>query len=241
VTEPLTRSRRQTRDIIRFTTNEIAQHWVLMLTLTVLALTGLGLLMHDTWLGRWLITLEGGVESRGIIHRVFAVVLMALVGWHFFYVVFTDRGHRQVMDMLPRARDARDTRDLLAYYVGARHQPPEFGRYTPMQKLQYWGAGIGSLIMIATGLALWFSTQVMAVAPKWFIDVTTIVHGYEGLILFVLLFGWHLYIVHVSPGNFPLQRTFLDGRIDRARLWLEHRAMYRELYGDEPPTQGEDA
>ena len=85
-----------------------------------------------------------------------------------------------------------------------------------------------------------FHTQTMTVAPKWFIDVTTIVHGYEGLILFVLLFGWHLYIVHVSPGNFPLQRTFLDGRIDRARLWREHRAEYRELYGDEPPTSAEE-
>jgi len=67
------------------------------------------------------------------------------------------------------------------------------------------------------------------------VDVTAIVHGYEGLILFLLLFGWHLYIVHLSPGNFPMQRTFLTGRIDRARMWREHRREHRELFGDAPP------
>jgi len=226
--------------IVRFTRSELAQHWVLMITLTVLALTGIGLLLHDTWVGRTLIALEGGVESRGDIHRIFAVVLMMLTVWHFLYILFTDRGHRQLMEMRPRWRDARDVSELLAYYVGKRQAPPEFGRFTPMQKLQYWGAGIGSLTMIATGLALWFNTQTMAVAPKWFIDVTTIVHGYEGLILFALLFGWHLYIVHLSPGSFPMQRTFLDGTISPERLWREHRAEYLELVGDVPPASAAD-
>jgi formate dehydrogenase subunit gamma len=225
-------------EILRFTRIERAQHWVLIVTLTLLGLTGVGLVLHDTWFGRVLIALEGGVESRGTIHRAAAVALMALVAWHFLYVVFTDRGHRQLMEMVPHGRDFGDVGRLLAYYLGARPEPPEFGRYTPMQKLQYWGAGLGSLLMIATGLALWMHTSVMAVAPKWLIDVTTIVHGYEGLILFILLFGWHLYIVHLSPGNFPMQRTFLNGRIDTRRLWQEHRREYRELFGDEPPETG---
>ena len=207
-----------------------------MIALTVLALTGIGLLFHDTWLGRALIALEGGIESRGTIHRVFAIVLMVLVGWHFLHVLFSDRGHRQLMEMRPRWRDVTDVFALIGYYLGVRRSGPEFGRFTPMQKLQYWGAGIGSLSMIVTGLALWFHTQTMTVAPKWFIDVTTIVHGYEGLILFVLLFGWHLYIVHLSPGNFPMQRTFLTGTISRERLWQEHRAEYRASFGDTPPA-----
>jgi cytochrome b subunit of formate dehydrogenase len=106
-----------------------------------------------------------------------------------------------------------------------------------LQKLQYWGAGIGSLMMIATGFVLWFHTQAMAVVPKWVVDVTTIVHGYEGLILFLLLFGWHLYIVHLSPGNFPMQRTFLTGRITAGRLWREHRLEYLGTFGPEPPAE----
>jgi len=225
-------------EVVRFTRHELAQHWVLMIALTVLALTGLGLFAAETWLGRTLITLEGGLAARGTLHRVFAVVLTALTAWHFLYVVFTERGHRQLMEMKPRAADFRDVGALLAFLAGRRAALPEFGRFTPLQKLQYWGAGIGSLTMIFTGLVLWFHTAAMMVMPKWVFDVTTIVHGYEGLLLFALLFGWHVYIVHLSPGSFPMQRTFLDGRISARRLWTEHRAEYRSEYGDaEPPAE----
>jgi len=79
----------------RFSGGELAQHWVLMVTLTVLALTGVALFAAETWIGRALITVEGGIEARGVIHRVAAIALMILVGWHFLYVVFTERGHRQ--------------------------------------------------------------------------------------------------------------------------------------------------
>lgn len=229
---------RDRRGIVRFTVVELAQHWVLLITLIVLALTGLALFAHGTWIGRVLMTLEGGIETRGTIHRTAAVVLMLLVAWHFYYVVFTERGHLQLMAMKPTRKDFSDTAKLIGFYLG-RGEMPAFGRFTPMQKLQYWGAGIGSLMMIATGLVLWFHTQAMAVVPKWFIDITTIVHGYEGLVLFALLFGWHLYIVHLSPGNFPIQTTFLHGRISRQRLWREHRLEYLEEYGDTPPAEEE--
>jgi formate dehydrogenase subunit gamma len=219
----------------RFTTNELVQHWVLLISLTVLALTGLALFAHGTWLGRTLIALEGGIEARGVIHRAFAVLLMILVGWHFCYVVFTERGHRQLMEMLPHVSDLRDAGNLLRYLLGFCDSAPEFGRFTPLQKLQYWGASLGSLMMVFTGLILWFHTAAMAVVPKWVLDVTTIVHGYEGLILFGLLFGWHLYIVHLSPGSFPLQKAFLTGRITASRLWSEHRLEYRELFGEASP------
>lgn len=234
----MTADPRHDEEIQRFTANELAQHWVLMVTLTVLALTGLALFAHGTLIGKVLMAIEGGMEARGAIHRFFAVVLMLLTLWHFFYAVFTERGHRQLMEMLPRLEDLRNFAALLSYYMGRREEPPPFGRFTPMQKLQYWGAGVGSLMMIGTGLILWFHTQAMAVLPKWLFDVTTIVHGYEGLILFILLFGWHLYIVHLSPGNFPMQRTFLSGRISRQRLWLEHRREYEALFGPAPPAGG---
>jgi len=219
----------------RFTAVELAQHWALLVTLTVLAVTGLALFAHGTWLGRTLIALEGGMETRGILHRCFAVLLMLIVVWHFLYVVFTERGHRQLMAMLPTRADFSAVGALIAYYLGRRPEPPPFGRFTPLQKLQYWGAGLGSLVMIGTGFVLWFHTQAMAVMPKWVIDVTAIVHGYEGLILFLLLFGWHLYIVHLSPGNFPMQTTFLTGTISAERLFREHRLEYEELFGPEEP------
>jgi len=222
----------QRDEIKRFNRRELTQHWVLMISLVGLALTGLALFAAETWLGRTLIALEGGMESRGDLHRFFAILLMVLTAWHFQYVVFTERGHRQLMAMKVHREDFTGFLAQLRYYLGLRNAAPEFGRFTPIQKLQYWGAALGSLTMIVTGLVLWFHTAAMAVLPKWLFDVTTIVHGYEGLILFALLFGWHIYIVHLSPGNFPLQRTFLDGKISIERLKREHPLEYREMFGD---------
>jgi formate dehydrogenase gamma subunit len=218
-------------EVKRFNRRELVQHWVLMISLTGLALTGLALFAADTWLGRTLIALEGGIESRGDLHRFFAILLIVLTAWHFQYVVFTERGHQQLMAMKVHREDFSGFLAQLCYYLGLRGAAPEFGRFTPIQKLQYWGAALGSLTMIVTGLVLWFHTAAMAVVPKWLFDVTAIVHGYEGLILFALLFGWHVYIVHLSPGNFPVQTTFLDGKISLERLQREHPLEYREIFG----------
>ncbi len=221
----------QRDEIKRFNRRELTQHWVLMISLVGLALTGLALFAAETWLGRTLIVLEGGMESRGDLHRFFAILLILLTAWHFQYVVFTERGHQQLMAMKVHREDFTGFLAQLRYYLGLRGAAPEFGRFTPIQKLQYWGAALGSLTMIVTGLVLWFHTAAMAVVPKWLFDVTAIVHGYEGLILFALLFGWHVYIVHLSPGNFPVQTTFLDGKISLERLQREHPLEYREIFG----------
>lgn len=225
------------QEVIRLTRVELAQHWVLMVTLLGLALTGLALFAHGTWVGKVLMALEGGMESRGILHRVFAVILMALTLWHLGYVLFSPRGNEQLRAMVPRRVDIQGVIGMLRYYRGKQQELPEFGRFTPLQKLQYWGAGLGSLLMILTGLLLWFHTEAMAVLPKWLFDITAVIHGYEGLLLFLVLFVWHIYIVHFSPGNFPMSRTFLTGKITAEELWRDHRAEYRTLFGDEPPVE----
>lgn len=225
--------RTESGDIIRFTRGEIIQHWILFICLTGLAITGFSLFFSDTAFARWIIALEGGIETRGILHRIFAIGLMVLSVWQILYVVFTDRGHRQIMAMLPRWKDFRDVLDLFKYYLGRQSELPPFGRFTPLQKLQYWGAVVGSALMILTGLVLWLHTPVMAMVPKWVVDVTTIIHGYEGLILFMILFFWHFYIVHFTRGNFPLQKSIFNGRISRRQFWLEHRHEYMEIFGDD--------
>ncbi|MCS7183391.1 MAG: cytochrome b/b6 domain-containing protein [Thermoanaerobaculum sp.] len=223
--------------VVRFTRVELIQHWVLLVSLLGLALTGLALFAHATPLGRWLIELEGGMEARGLWHRVFAVLLIGLTVWHLLYVLFSPRGNEQLRAMVPTRQDLRDLASLIRYYRGVQGEPPEFGRFSPLQKLQYWGAGVGSLIMIFTGFILWFHTEAMMVLPKWLFDVTAVVHGYEGLLLFIVLFVWHVYMVHLSPGHFPWSRVFLTGKITAEELWRHHRAEYRALFGDEPPLE----
>jgi cytochrome b subunit of formate dehydrogenase len=53
------------------------QHLLLMVLLTVLAVTGFALMYHDNSLAQWIIRMEGGVTNRGVVHRIAAVLLMA--------------------------------------------------------------------------------------------------------------------------------------------------------------------
>lgn len=51
------------QEVIRLTRVELAQHWVLMVTLLGLALTGLALFAHGTWVGK---VLMGAGRGHGI-------------------------------------------------------------------------------------------------------------------------------------------------------------------------------
>jgi len=220
--------------VVRFTLNERIQHWILLTCMIVLSLTGLALKFHDSWFGKIVIALEGGMEARGTIHRVFAVILMALVVYHVFYLLFSEKGHAQFIKGAPRLKDFQDFYGTLRYYLGITDETPKFGWFDFRQKFQYWGVAAGSVIMIFTGLVLWFETQSMAVMPKWIFDLTAIVHGYEGLILFLVLFLWHMYVVHLSPENFPMNRTWLSGEISLDKLKEHHALEYERLVKERP-------
>ena len=197
----------------------------------LLMVTGLSLRYADTSLGRAVIAAEGGMESRGLLHRVGAMGLMLLWLYHALYTIFTERGHDQLMAIVPGGKDLQDVRTMFKYNLGGTRMPPRFGRFDFRQKFQYWAVALGASLMILTGLVLWFETESMAVMPKWIIDVTRVVHGGEGLIIFVVLFAWHLYDVHLRREVFPMDMTWLTGRLKVEELKERHPLEYERLYG----------
>jgi hypothetical protein len=91
--------------------------------------------------------------------------------------------------------------------------------------------------MNLTGLALWFESTAMAAMPKWVLDVALIVHSGEGLLIFVVLFLWHLYDTHLRAEVFPMDWTWLSGRLSRAELEKRHPLEHERLFGS---RTGED-
>ncbi|HXZ43483.1 MAG TPA: cytochrome b/b6 domain-containing protein [archaeon] len=213
----------------RFTLNERVQHALLMASTLILLITGFSLLFHDVWIGRWLLWLEGGVEGRGLIHRGAAVVLMAVAACHLVYILLTERGHGQFMHMRPCVQDVRDLLQMVRVNLGQPVERPAFNRYDYRQKFQYWALAIAGATMVLSGLALWFATEAMAVMPKWMFDLLAVLHGRESIVIFLLLFLWHLYDVHLRPEVFPMDWSWITGRISPSDLKARHRAEYERL------------
>jgi cytochrome b subunit of formate dehydrogenase len=219
-------------EVIRFTLNQRIQHALLLLCVVILAVTGMELQFHYQSWAQALISLEGGFAARGKIHRSLAVVLMALSGWHFLWVLFTERGHREFLNYLPHLQDFKDVWEVLRYYFGQKTEFPPHGRFTPVQKFQYVAVSGGILIMIATGFLMWFETESMSVFPKWIIDACRMAHGWEATFIFGVLLVWHIYHVHFTPGHFPMSWVWINGRITISHLKEEHPLEYQQLLAE---------
>lgn len=219
--------------VVRLTVIQRIQHALIIVTMLVLLLTGIGLLFHESWWAAWLIRLEGGMTARGYLHRTSAVILMLLALWHACHVIFTRRGHEEFLLLLPRAQDLRDFIHTMRFNAGKADRPPVFGKYSFTEKFQYNGVMVGTIVMIITGLLLWFENISMAVMPKWAFDVTALIHGYDGVLAFIVLFLWHLYNVHLNPRVFPMNKVWLTGKITMKELRERHYLQYQEIKGKE--------
>lgn len=218
--------------VIRMSFMFRVQHFLLMVSLLILAVTGFELMYHEHWLSRFLIQLEGGVIYRGIIHRVAAVALMAQLVFHVFYMLVTRAGRRELREFLLTPKDFDEFLQATRFNLGLAGEYPRFGKYGYKEKFQYWGATIGIFLISLTGMVLWAENFSMRFLPKVVIDLTLIIHGYQGLLIFTILLFWHLYIVHLHPSVFPMNRAWLTGKVDAEWLREEHPLEYEKLKGE---------
>ena len=208
------------------------QHGLLLISVVVLILTGLALLYSESWFGQALISLEGGFEARGWLHRAAAVLLILTALYHIAYIVFSRRGHEEFIQMLLKGRDFKDWMAMLAYDLGRRETKPKLDRYSFREKLQYWAFVVFGLIMILSGGLLWAFPSLFGMLPKWTFDVSIAVHSGTGTLIVIVLTLWHLYIVHLAPERFPMDGSFWHGRMPVKRLKDDHPLEYERLVAE---------
>ncbi len=208
------------------------QHLLLMISLLILAATGFALMYHENRLAQAVIRFEGGVMYRGIIHRSAAVFMMAQLVYHAFYMLFSREGKQELKEVWLTRRDFDDFLQAMRFNLGMGDEYPRFGKYGYKEKFQYWGATTGVFLISVTGIILWAETFSMRFLPKFVLDLTLIIHGYQGLLIFVILLFWHLYIVHLHPSVFPMNPAWLTGKVDVEWLKEEHPAEYEKLKGE---------
>ena len=91
----------------------------------------------------------------------------------------------------------------------------------------------GSVIMTATGFALWFKTDVLKLLPLWVLDVATLIHYYEAWLAALAILVWHFYFVIFNPDVYPMNWTWLTGKISEDMLRHEHPLEYERLQAEE--------
>src|SRR5262249_32808473 len=91
--------RAKSRSVVRMSPAQRWQHLGLLVSFTVLALTGFALKYPDSWLA-W--ALGGDETVRRLIHRIAGVVLLVLGGGHIVYLLAAKEGRKLLRDLLPR-------------------------------------------------------------------------------------------------------------------------------------------
>lgn len=223
--------------VVRFTVAARVQHIVLIVSFMVLIVTGLPVLVAGA--GGW--AMQGLFTLRTLLHHIAGVVLIGLGVYHTFWISFTEEGRREFGSVLPRVEDARDLVHFLKYQFGKVDAPPPFDKYDPFEKFEYLAVVWGSLVMVITGLMMWFFEITLQVFPKWTYDLVRLIHGYEAILAFLAVILGHLYNVHLKPGVWPMNRVWLDGRMTAKELREHHPREYeRWLEQQAPPWESAD-
>jgi len=238
---------------LRMNLAERVQHILLIVSFSLLVLTGLPLMFYELRIFKSIFGFEKAFYYRGILHRVAAVVLIVDIVWHFGYTILTQRGRDNFKEMIPRAKDALDAVSLFGYNVGLsrwlcrkgiltvffdRHlfwkfeNPPEYGRYNFIEKLEYLSVAWGSLVMIISGFFMWNLELSLKLFPLWLHDIFVIAHGYEAMLAFLAIIIWHMYNVHLNPEVFPMSKIWLNGKITGHELKTLHALEYRKILAE---------
>ena len=220
---------KQERYFERLTLNQRVQHIILIVSFSLLVITGLPLRYSGSAASSEIISFLGGFGMRSILHRVAAIILIGITGYHTLFTLFTRIGLLEFMAFMPEKKDIHDLIHVLKFYVGLAPDKPKFDRYNYIEKFEYLAVGWGSVAMITTGALLWSPSFTLAVFPKWVMDIALVIHSWEAILAFLAIIIWHMYNVHFNPSVFPMSRVWLTGKIGLHELKENHPLEYDRI------------
>lgn len=186
-------------------------HWLLALSCIFLFITGLGLMFRSfNFIG----DLMGGMHALKYFHNftglVFGVaVILAIRMW------WKEAGVLSMPEDLEWMMCAGG-------YLWHVDKVPEVGKYNPGQKAFFVAVAGCGILMLITGLFMWFPTSF----PAWLIRLMYPLHALGFVTLFAFFFV-HLYLGTVgSPGSLP---AMLTGWVTREWAKKQHPKWLHEM------------
>ncbi|WP_303902749.1 cytochrome b/b6 domain-containing protein [Thiohalomonas denitrificans] len=223
-------------DLPRYSFHIRVQHLLTFTTFLLLAFTGLPIHYHDAFWAQPFNDLLGGLPVTRIIHRTLAVIMVLSMVYHVFTLAFgsmrriSERRFSIRRTIIPTFKDIRDFRDDMLYFAGQRPERPEMDKFMYKQKIHYFAAAFGNMVMVVSGSSFLFPEMWASILPaeyaSHFQEMMRLSHPHEALLALLVIAFWHWYNVHLSPGRFPMQWTFLTGKITREHQIEEHFHEY---------------
>ncbi|NIT36009.1 MAG: hypothetical protein GTN49_05830 [candidate division Zixibacteria bacterium] len=215
--------------VIRLRRIERVQHIVLILSFSLLALTGFAIKFPNAFLFSWLVRLEGPHEIRVTLHKIFAGVLVAASLYHLGYMSLTRDGRARLKAVRPRLSDFRQGVLAVLHALGLAKERAEFGEFNYAEKAEYWALVWGTVIMGLTGLYLWLDPYIQQFFPYWLYEVLRTIHLYEAILAVTAIVIWHFYFVIFDPAVYPMNFSWLDGKVPEKVLLSKRLRYLREL------------
>lgn len=216
----------------RFSLAQRIEHLVLILSFTILAITGMPQKFPLSPISQFVVESLGGIQSIRVIHRVAATVFLLEAIYHLVVVGYSLFVLRRQATMLPSVKDGKDAIQVFLHNLGIAKEMPRMERYNFVEKAEYWAMAWGLIVMAVTGFMLWNPIATTNILPGQFIPAAKIAHGGEAVLAVLAIILWHFYSVHIKRFN----KSMITGQMDRESMEEEHGLeLHRIETGQVPP------
>jgi cytochrome b subunit of formate dehydrogenase/nitrate/TMAO reductase-like tetraheme cytochrome c subunit len=242
------RSQKHVPRVQRFPGVALAQHVLLSVAFIILVISGFSLSFPDSLFSRMMAQyLFLGEGQRSLVHRIAGVALILTIIWHLATMVLTKRGRQEFGYLWLKWRDLRDAFQNVFYHLGLAKSRPRFDRFDYSEKLEYWAFLWGTVVMILTGLLMWFPaqfSQTLGLSRLW-VDAASVIHYYEAWLATLAILIWHFFFVVFHPEEYPMALSWVTGELSVESMKERHPEELARLVQEGkiqlPPSQEEDS
>lgn len=204
-------------EIVRYTFKERLCHWLAGLSYLYLLLTGLSFFTPYLY---WIAYVLGGGPTSRFWHPWAGLIFFVSVVW---------MHNLWRSDMKATPQDKQWEKNLKEYVSNQDEKVPPAGRFNAGQKQFYWVMYYGALVLLITGVVMWFPERMPRGA-----------HGLMPVIVFLhvvaALATIAAFMIHVYMGVFFVadgMQGILWGRVPTRWAKTHHRLWYDKMMAED--------
>ena len=201
--------------ILRYTLSERLNHWVAAVSYIYLLLTGLA--FWSPWMF-WIAVVLGGAPVSRMLHPWAGLIFVGAV-IYMYRLWASQMRHNEV--------DRAWWKAVRYYSTNQDDKMPPAGRYNAGQKFLFWGFFWSALLLLLSGVVLWFP-EYISWNLRFLRYLAVLIHPGAAL----LTIG--LFMIHLYMGLFAERGAFgsvIRGDVSEAFAKRYHPGWYKEIVG----------